>query len=423
MIGDPEGFLRTLLDGAIAAVSPATIVPGFLPALPAGRTVVVGAGKGGATMAQAVEGSWPGALNGLVVVPYGHAVPCRHIEIVEASHPVPDENGVAATRRVLGAVRNLSDDDLVLCLLSGGASSLLSLPADGVGLEAKRSVTRTLLVSGATIAEINCVRKHLSAIKGGRLAAACAPARVVTLAVSDVPGDDLSTIGSGPTVADPTTLGDAISVLERYEIEPPTTVAAALREERNESPKPGHAGLAPGETFLIATPQTALEAAAEVARRSGVTPFILSDRIEGEARDVAKTHAALASRIATSGQPVAPPAVVLSGGEVTVTVRGDGCGGPNHEFLLALAIALNGQPEVHALAVDTDGRDGTADAAGATIGPAVLSCADALHLDPQSHLTRNDSYTFFERLESLVVTGPTRTNVGDFRAILIAADR
>ena len=326
-------------------------------------------------------------------------------------------------RRVLGAVGNLSDDDLVLCLLSGGASSLLSLPADGLGLEAKRSVTRTLLLSGATIADINCVRKHLSAIKGGRLAAACGPAQVVTLAISDVPGNDLSTIGSGPTVADPTTLADAISVLERYEIEPPATVTAALREERNESPKPGHAGLAPGEILLIATPQTALEAAAEVARRSGVTPFILSDRIEGEARDVAKAHAALARRIATSGQPVAPPAVVLSGGEVTVTVRGDGRGGPNLEYLLALAIALDGQPEVHALAVDTDGRDGTADAAGATVGPALLSRARALHLDSRSHLARNDSYTFFERFGSVVVTGPTLTNVGDFRAILIAADR
>lgn len=423
MIGDPETLLRRLLDGGIAAVSPANVVSRFLPAPPAGRTVVVGGGKGAAAMARAVEDHWPEALSGLVVTPYGHTVPCRHIEIVEAAHPAPDDNGVAVARRMLRVVRALSAEDLVLCLLSGGASSLLSLPAAGVGLEAKRAVTCSLLLSGATIAEINCVRKHLSAIKGGRLGAACAPARLVTLAISDVPGDDLSTIGSGPTVADPTTLADAISVLAGHGIEPPPAVAAALAEESNETPKPGDTGLAAGETFLIATPQTALEAAAKVARRSGVTPVILGDRIEGEARDVAKTHAALARRIATSAQPVAAPAVVLSGGEVTVTVRGDGRGGPNLEFLLALAIALDGQPGVHALAVDTDGRDGTADAAGATVGPAVLSRAGDLHMDPRSHLARNDSYGFFASLGSLVVTGPTLTNVGDFRAIFVAADR
>ena len=421
MTENPRGVLRRLFDAALGAADPARCVPAHLPAPPSGRTVVVGAGKAAAAMARAVEEAWPGPLSGLVVTRYGHGLPCRRIEVVEASHPVPDAAGQQAAARILELVRDLGPDDLALCLISGGGSALLALGASGVTLADKQTVNRALLKSGANIAEMNCVRKHLSAIKGGRLAAAAAPARVVSLLISDVPGDDPSVIGSGPTVPDPTTFADARAVLAKYGIDPPPAVAARFAAAEDETPKPGEPRLARAETILIARPQESLEAAAAVARAAGITPVILGDSIEGEAREVAQVMAGIARQVARHGQPATAPAVLLSGGETTVTVRGQGRGGRNAEFLLALAVALDGAPGIHAIAGDTDGIDGTEDNAGCLLAPDSLARARAQGIDAKARLADNDGYGFFSALGDLVVTGPTRTNVNDFRAILVTA--
>ena len=418
----PRELLRSLFDAAVEAAQPAVCLPPHLPEPPAhGRTLVVGAGKASAAMARAVEDHWPGPLSGLVITRYGHAVPCHRIEVVEAAHPGPDEAGRAGAARILDLVRGLTADDLVLCLISGGGSALLSLPAPGVSLADKQAINRALLKSGAAIAEMNCLRKHLSAIKGGRLAAAAAPARVVSLLISDVPGDDPSSIASGPTVPDPTTFADALAIIAKYAIAAPASVMARLRTADDETPKPGDPRLATAETVIVASPQASLEAAARVAAEAGVAAHILSDRIEGEARDVALVHAAIARQVASRHQPFRPPAVLLSGGETTVTVRGQGRGGRNAEFLLALALALGGAAGIHAIACDTDGIDGTEDNAGALAGPDSLARAAALGLSARASLADNDGYGLFEALGDLVVTGPTLTNVNDFRAILIEA--
>ena len=415
-------LLLRMFQAAVDAAAPALCVPPHLPAPPAGRTVVVGAGKAAAAMAQAVEAGWPreAPLSGLVVTRYGHGVgPLPRIEVVEAAHPVPDAAGQAAAARVLQQVTGLEPDDLVLCLISGGASSLLALPAPGVDLAAKQAINRALLRSGAGIHEMNCVRKHLSAIKGGRLAAAAAPAAMVTLMISDVPGDDPDVIGSGPTVPDGTTLADARAVLARYGIDASPAVEAWLHDPAAETPKPGDPRLARTRTAMIATPQAALEAAAAVAREAGIAPVILGDAIEGEAAEVARVMAGIARQCAAHGQPAPPPCVLISGGETTVTVRGGGRGGRNAEFLLALAVALGGRPGIHAIACDTDGIDGTEDNAGAVLDPDSLARARSLGLDPRARLADNDGYGVFAALGDLVVTGPTRTNVNDFRAILV----
>jgi hydroxypyruvate reductase len=423
---DPhQSVLRRLFDAALEAAAPARCVPPHLPQHPKGRTIVVGAGKAAAAMARAVEDHWPGPLQGIVVTRYGHGVPCRRIEVVEASHPVPDAAGEEAARRILASVRGLSRDDLVLCLMSGGASALLALPAPGVTLADKRWVTTALLRSGATIGEINCVRKHISAIKGGRLAAAAAPAEIVTLAISDVAGDDEAVIGSGPTVADPTTYADARAILAQYKIDPPEAVARRLHAAAYETPKPGDRAFARSRYVLAATPYQALARAADAARAEGITPILLGDRIEGEAREVAKAMAgiareAAAGRLVVGATPVALPAVLLSGGETTVTVEGAGRGGPNAEFVLALALALGGHPAIHAIACDTDGIDGSEDNAGATCGPDTLARARSRGLDLKAHLADNDAWGAFKELGDLVITGPTLTNVNDFRAILVA---
>jgi len=419
---DSRRLLRRLFDAAIEAAQPAHNVPPYLPRPEqsgAGRLVVIGAGKASAAMAQAVEAHWPGELSGLVVTRYGYAVACRRIEIVEAAHPVPDAAGLAAAERMLDVVRGLTAADLVLCLISGGGSALLPLPLDGLTLEHKQALSRELLKSGASINEMNCVRRHLSAIKGGRLAAACHPARVLTLAISDVPGDDPINIASGPTVPDPTTCADALAIVRRYGIELPAPVREALDSGRGESIKPGDPRLARAAIRLVATPQKSLEAAARVAREAGVTPLLLGDAIEGEARDVGKVMAGIARSVAQHGQPIAPPCVLLSGGETTVTVRGRGRGGRNVEFLLALAVALDGLADTWALAGDTDGVDGGEEIAGAIVAPDTLARARSLGIRAADRLIDNDGHGFFEALGDQVVTGPTRTNVNDFRAVLV----
>ncbi|HSI57612.1 MAG TPA: glycerate kinase [Ideonella sp.] len=416
---EPRVLLRQMFDAAIASAQPALCVPPHLPAPPRGRLVVIGAGKASAAMARAVEDHWPGPLSGLIVTRYGYRVPCERIEIVEAAHPVPDAAGEAAARRMLATVQGLHEDDLVLCLISGGGSSLLPLAIAGLTLADKQSLNRALLKSGATIGEMNCVRRHLSALKGGRLAAACYPARVLTLLISDVPGDRAIDIASGPTVADPTTCDDALAIVRRYQVELPAHVLAVLESGRGESLKPGDPRLARCETRLVATPQQALEAAAAAARESGVAAHILGDAIEGEARDVGKVMAGLALQVAERGQPFTAPCVLLSGGETTVTVRGNGRGGRNVEFLLSLGIALDGHPRIHAMAGDTDGVDGLEEIAGALLAPDTLTRAWAQGLRPKDSLANNDGHSFFERLGDSVLTGPTLTNVNDFRAILI----
>jgi hydroxypyruvate reductase len=411
----------SLFDAAVAAADPALLVPAYLPDPPKGRTVVVGAGKAAAAMALAVETNWPGPLEGLVVTRYGHAVPCDRIRVVEAGHPMPDDHGLRAAEEILALARGLGPDDLMICLISGGGSALLTLPDAAVGLEATRVVNSALLRCGAHIAEINCVRKHISRIKGGRLAAAAAPARVVTLVISDVPGDDPAVIASGPTVPDPTTAGEALSILAHHGITEPASVIRHLKSKACETPKPGDPAFANTQLSLIATPRKALEAAARVAAAAGVKPLILGDALEGEAREIAKALAPMATSCARHGDPVDPPCVLLSGGELTVTVTGDGRGGPNAEFALALARHLDGHPHVWALSCDTDGIDGSEDNAGALITPNTLARARRLGLRVDAHLEDNDAHGFFSSLGDLVVTGPTLTNVNDFRAILIAA--
>jgi glycerate 2-kinase len=408
-----------MFDAAIASAQPAVCIPRHLPVAPKGRLVVVGAGKASAAMARVVEDHWQGPLSGLVVTRYGYAVPCKRIEIAEAAHPVPDAAGMRAAQRILELVGNLHEDDLVLCLISGGGSALMPLPAAGLTLDMKQHVSRALLASGATISEMNCVRRHLSAIKGGRLGAACFPAQVLTLLISDVPGDRPVDIASGPTVADPTTCADALGIVRRYGIEPPREVLEHLENGRGESVKPGDPRLARAAVRTIATPQMALEAAAGVARAAGLAAHILSDAIEGEARDVGKVLAAVALQVAARDQPFSAPCILLSGGETTVTVRGSGRGGRNVEFLLSLAIALEGHGRIHALAGDTDGVDGQEEIAGAYVSPDSLARARTLGLKPRDMLADNDAHRFFGALGNSVITGPTLTNVNDFRAILI----
>jgi hydroxypyruvate reductase len=416
---EPRAFLTGLFRAAIDAASPAKRLASFLPARPKGRTIVVGAGKAAASMAAAVEAAWDGPLEGLVVTRYGHGAPTKRIEVVEAAHPVPDAAGEKAALRILECVTNLKPDDLVLCLISGGGSALLAAPVPGLTLDDKRAIARALLKSGADIAEMNGVRKHLSAIKGGRLALAAAPARVVALAISDVPGDDLAVIASGPTVPDPSTSAEALATLRRYAIDAPARVLAHLESAASETPKPGDPRFAAVSNILIATPQMSLRAAAEAARAAGVAPLLLGNAVEGEAREVGKVFAGVARSAARHGEPARPPCVLLSGGETTVTVRGKGKGGRNAEFLLGLALALDGAPRIHALAGDTDGVDGSEDNAGAYVAPDTLARAAALGLRARERLADNDAYSFFEALGDLVVTGPTLTNVNDFRAILI----
>jgi hydroxypyruvate reductase len=429
----PQQFLEYLYGVAVRRALPEHTLAAFLPEPPAtGRTLVLGAGKASAAMAHAFDSLWPqdAPLTGLVVTRYGHT-PARNsaqpqrIEVVEAAHPVPDAAGLSAARRIAALTRGLTKDDLVVCLISGGGSSLLTLPTEGLSLEDKQGINQALLASGATIAEMNCVRKHLSAIKGGRLAAACAPARVVTLLISDVPGDDPAVIASGPTVPDPSTCGQALAILERYRIAVPPAVLARLRSGALETPKPGAPWFANQTVQLIATPQQSLEAAALAAQAAGVPAHVLSDAIEGESREVGLVHAALARAVAQRGQPFARPCVLLSGGETTVTVRplqpgaAKGQGGRAGEFCMGLAAGLHGQPGVYALAADTDGIDGTQDNAGARVAPDTLARALGLGLALPDCLDRNDACGFFGPLQDLVVTGPTFTNVNDFRAILV----
>jgi len=428
---DPRAFLRALFDVAVAQALPGASLATFLPAPPRGRTLVLGAGKAGGAMAAALDAAWPAEapMTGLVVTRYDSVPPAfaaaqargtTRIEVVQAAHPVPDEAGRRAAARILKLARGLSADDLVVCLISGGASSLLALPAPGVTLEEKQAINGALLKSGAAIDEMNCVRKHLSAIKGGRLAAACAPARVVSLLVSDVPGDSPSVIGSGPTVPDPTTCADALAVLERHAIAVPARIRADLESGALETPKPGDATFANHEVHLVATPQQSLDAAAALARSAGLGAHVLGDDLEGESREVGKVHAALARQIVRRGQPFARPCVVLSGGETTVTVKQKGGrGGRASEFLLGCALALQGERDVWALAADTDGIDGVETNAGAFATPDTLERARHLGLSGRDHLDRNDAYSFFAGLGDLLVTGPTFTNVNDFRAILI----
>jgi hydroxypyruvate reductase len=420
---DARQFLKGLFEAAVAAADPASCVPRHLPPPTRGRTVVIGAGKAAAAMARAVEDHWPGELSGLVVTRYGHGVPCRRIEVVEAAHPVPDEAGRDAAARMLAAVQGLTSDDRVLVLVSGGGSALLALPHEGITLADKQQVNRALLKSGAGIGEMNCVRKHLSAIKGGRLAAAAYPARLLTLVISDVPGDDPAVVASGPTVPDPTTCADALAILDKYRIAVPPTVEALLRSGIGETPKPDDLRFAHCETRVIATAQASLAAAAAAARVAGVEPLILGDAIEGEAREVAKAMAGMAKSCVQHAAPARPPCVLLSGGETTVTVKGRGRGGRNAEFLLALAVALEGAAGIHALAGDTDGIDGTEDNAGALLTDDTLARARAAGIDAKARLADNDGYGFFSALNDLVVTGPTRTNVNDFRAIFIEGNQ
>ncbi|MFV0336604.1 MAG: glycerate kinase [Tropicimonas sp.] len=416
----PETLLRDMFRAAIAAAQPELCLPPFLPERPReGRLVVIGAGKASAAMARVAEQYYGTPLDGLVVTRYGHAVECEGIEIVEASHPVPDAAGLAAARRLLELAEGLTEKDTVLCLISGGGSALVPLPLAGISLEDKQAVNRALLKSGATINEMNCLRRHLSAIKGGRLAAALHPARVINLLISDVPGDDPINIASGLTIGDPTTIADAREIISRYGLELPASVLAALDSPAAESVKPGDPRLARVETHLVAAPQKSLEAAARLAREAGYQAHILGDSIEGEAREVAIVMAGIAGQVVQHDQPFERPCILLSGGETTVTLRGTGRGGRNVEFLLSLAIALNGAPSVHAIAGDTDGVDGAEEIAGAVIGPDTLARARALGIVPRESLSNNDGHGFFEALGDQVITGPTLTNVNDFRAIVI----
>jgi hydroxypyruvate reductase len=425
---DPRGFLRALYDAAVARALPAETTAAWLPPPPKGRTVVIGAGKAGGAMAAAVDALWPqGApLSGLVVTRYDHVPPAYkakpgRIEVVEAAHPVPDEAGRRAAQRIAELAQGLTADDLVLCLISGGGSALLSLPAPGITLEEKQAINKALLKSGAAIDEMNCVRKHLSAIKGGRLATNCAPARVVTLLISDVPGDAPEVIASGPTVPDSSTCADALAILTRYAIDIPAAARAGLESGAFESPKPGDPRFAGHAVHMIATPRQSLEAAAAVARAAGITPHILSDEMEGESREVGKVQAALARSVVRSGTPFTKPCVILSGGETTVTVRSKGGrGGRATEFLMGCAIALQGEPGVFVLAADTDGIDGVEDNAGAVVTPDTLARGLARGMKAQEFLDRNDAYGFFSPLGDLVVPGPTFTNVNDFRALLVS---
>lgn len=412
----PHRVLRQMFDAAVRRASAEVCLPGWLPNPPKGRTVVVGAGKAAAAMARVVEERWHSPLSGLVITRHGHALPCQRIEVAEAGHPLSDDAGVQATARMLAMLEDLGADDLVICLISGGGSALLAAPPPGVSLADERALIKDLLGCGAAISELNCVRKHLSLARGGRLALAAAPARVVTLIISDVPGDEPSTIASGPTIPDPTRRREARDVIAAYGLRLPQSIADWLDNPASETPKPGAFQT---ECHLVATPQMALEAAAEVARGFGYRPLILGSAIEGEARECARLHADIVRQVRLHGEPAPAPCVLLSGGETTVTVTGPGRGGRNAEFLLALSLALDGMEGVHAIAADTDGIDGSEDNAGAIVGPDILARGQAAGISAPAHLAANDAYGFFQAAESLLVTGPTLTNVNDFRAILI----
>jgi glycerate 2-kinase len=415
----PQELLKAMFKAGVDAALPSLCVPPHLPERPKGRTVIIGAGKASGAMAKALEDTWDGPLEGVVVTRYGYRLPTERLEVVEAAHPVPDAAGREAAQRIFKAVQGLTEDDLVLALISGGGSALLAAPADGISLEDKQAVNKALLASGATISEMNTVRKHLSAIKGGRLARAAYPAKVVALMISDVPGDDASIIASGPTVPDPSTNADAIAIVEKYGIDLPANVRKVL-ETIDETPKPGDNCFDRVENIMIATPQASLEAAAAVAREAGVTPVILGDSIEGESRDVGLVHAGIARQCAMRGQPTEPPCVLISGGETTVTIKSPGGkGGPNTDFLLSMAIALDGAPNIYALAGDTDGVDGSEDNAGALIYPDTLQRAEAARISAKAHQAKNDPYTFFKGIGDLLETGPTMTNVNDLRLVLI----
>ncbi len=412
-------LMRAMFDAAVETAMPSNCIPAHMPAPPKGRTIVVGAGKASAAMAQVFEKNWHAPLEGLVVTRYGHGAACKKIEIVEAAHPVPDDAGTHAAARLLKMLEGLSQDDLVVALISGGGSALLSLPAIGITVEEKRAVNKALLKSGAPIGEMNCLRKHLSAIKGGKLAAAAYPARVITLVISDVPGDNLAAVASGPTVADPTTFAEARQIIAKYEIDVPASVTAHLAAAQDETLKPDDIRLANTKAICIASPQKSLEAAAAIAKSAGYEPIILGDAIEGEAREVGIVMAGIAIQAKRFGQPSKTPCAIISGGETTVTVRGEGAGGRNVEFLLSLAIKLNCAEGIHALAGDTDGVDGAREVAGAYITPTTLEKARKIKIDPWASLSNNDAHNFFQSINSQIITGPTLTNVNDFRVILI----
>jgi len=414
-----EQILRTLFEAALGAADPRKVVADYLPEPPRGRMIVVGAGKASASMAAAVEEAWDGPLEGLIITRYDHGCPTKTLRIVEAAHPVPDEAGRRATAELMALVESAGPDDLVLFLISGGGSSLLNAASGGITFEEKQAVNKALLTCGANITEMNCVRKHLSDVKGGKLAALAAPAQVVTLLISDVPGDDPGTIASGPTVPDESTRHEALAVIERYGVEVSDAVRAHLESDACETPKPDDPIFEGNRVSMIATPQMSLEAAAEKARELGIEPHILSDCIEGEASEVAEVLGAIALQVAERDQPFRAPCVILSGGETTVTVRGKGRGGRNVEFMLSLACMLDGALGIHAIACDTDGVDGLEEIAGAVFGPDILARAEASGLNARAMLDDNDGHSFFEALHAQVITGPTLTNVNDFRAILV----
>ncbi|HLR77968.1 MAG TPA: glycerate kinase, partial [Burkholderiaceae bacterium] len=406
----PDTLLSEMFAAAVDAARPERNLARHLPARPRGRVIVIGAGKASAAMARVVEQHIEGPVSGCVVTRYGHAVPCEHIHIVEAAHPVPDEAGSRAARQILGQVSDLTADDLVIALISGGGSALLPMPAPGITLADKQQISKDLLRSGATISQMNTVRRHLSAIKGGHLAAACHPARVVNLIISDVPGDNPADVASGPTVADASTCADALAILERYQVQIPDHVRRILESGASETIKPDDPRMTGVDTRVIASSQHALMAAADVARKAGITPLVLGDAIEGESREVAIVMAAIAAQVRRHGQPVKPPCVLLSGGETTVTVRGNGRGGRNVEFLLSLALALQGADNIFAVAGDTDGVDGQEEIAGAFIFPDTLERARAMGMQARDYLDSNNAHEFFEHLGNSLVTGPTLTN-------------